>query len=66
MKDTIADPVVSYVAVLDELFAARARGPLDDETEARFATAMNDWRAVMTTSQEADLELLIGERLKPA
>lgn len=66
MKDTIPDPVVSYVAVLDELLAARARGPLDDETEASFATAMHDWRAVMTTSQEADLEPLIAERLKPA
>jgi diadenosine tetraphosphatase ApaH/serine/threonine PP2A family protein phosphatase len=66
VKDTIPDAVVSYLEVLDELLAARARGPLDDETEARFSTLMNDWRAVMTTSQEAELEPLIAERLKSA
>jgi hypothetical protein len=63
VKDAIPDPVASYVGVLEELLAARARGPLDDETEARFATAMSDWRAVMTTSQEAELEQQIAERL---
>jgi len=66
MTDTIPDPVASYLVVLDELLAARARGPLDDDTEERFICALSDWRAVMTTSQEAELEPLIAERLKPA
>lgn len=66
MSDTIADPIASYLGVLDELFAARARGPLDDETEARFSTALNDWRGVMTPAQEAELAPLITERqLRP-
>lgn len=66
MKDTIPDPVASYLAALDELLAARARGPLDDDTEERFVVGLNDWRAVMTTSQEAELELLVAERIKRA
>jgi hypothetical protein len=66
VKDTIPDPVASYLSALDELLAARARGPLDDDTEERFVVALSDWRAVMTTSQEAELELLVAERLKPA
>lgn len=54
MSDTIADPVASYLGVLD------------DETEARFSTALNDWRGVMTPAQEAELEPLITERqLRP-
>jgi hypothetical protein len=66
VKDTIPDPVVSYIAVLDELLAARARGSLDDDTEERFVVALNDWRSEMTPEQEAELEPLIAERLKPA
>lgn len=66
MKDTIPDPVVSYLAVLDELLAARARGTLDDDSEERFVVALNDWRGEMTPEQEAELELLVAERLKPA
>lgn len=64
MKDTVPDLVASYVGVLDELLAARARGPLDDETEAHFVTILNDYRSVMTTSQEAALEPLVEQRLK--
>lgn len=66
MTDTIPDPVVSYLGVLDELLAARARGTLDDDTEERFVVALNDWRGEMTLEQEAELEPLIAERLKPA
>jgi len=66
VKDTIPDPVVSYLAVLDELLAARARGTLDDDSEERFVVALNDWRGEMTPEQEAELELLVAERLKPA
>ena len=66
MKDTNPDPVVSYLAVLDELLAARARGPVDDDSEERFVVALNDWRGEMTPEQEAELEPLIAERLKPA
>ena len=66
MKDTVPDLVASYVGVLDELLAARARGPLDDETEAHFVTILNDYRSVMTTSQEADLEGQIAEKVKLA
>jgi diadenosine tetraphosphatase ApaH/serine/threonine PP2A family protein phosphatase len=66
MTDTIPDPVASYLVVLDELLAARARGPVDDDDEERFVVALNDWRGEMTPEQEAELEPLIAERLKPA
>jgi hypothetical protein len=63
MNGATTDPVVSYLAVLDELLAARARGSLDDDIEERFVVALNDWRGEMTPEQEADLEPLIAERL---
>lgn len=66
MTDTIPDPVASYLAGLDELLAARARGPLDDDTEEAFVCALHDWRETMTPEQEAELELLVDERLKRA
>jgi len=63
MNGATTDPVVSYLAVLDELLAARARGSLDDDTEERFVVGLNDWRGEMTPEQEAELEPLIAERL---
>ena len=66
MKDATPDPVASYLAVLRELLAARARGSLDDDTEERFVVALNDWRGEMTPEQEAELEPLIGATCKEA
>lgn len=66
MTDAIPDPVASYLAALDELLAARGRGTLDDDTEERFVVGLNDWRSEMTIEQEAELELLVNERLKRA
>lgn len=64
MENAQPKPVASYLQVLDDLLEARQRGPLDDETEARFATALNDWRLAMTPSEEAELDSLLEERLK--
>lgn len=60
----MTDAVQKYVGILDELLAARARGPLSDDEEAAFVTALNDWRHEMTPEQEDQLEQLVDERIK--
>ncbi len=53
-----------YLGVLDELYAAQARGPLSDDEHATFCIAMNDWREQMTAEEEKQLEQLVLERIR--
>ena len=64
MNEARPDPVASYLGLLEELLAARARGPVEDNTEEDFVIALNDWRGEMTPEQEAALEPLVEQRLK--
>lgn len=51
-----------YKELLDELLSKRASGELDDATEAKYATALNDCRKNMTSKQEASIESLVASR----
>ena len=63
MKDATPDPIASYLAVLEELLALRANGPIDEDEDERLTVALNDWRSAMTVEQEAELEPLVAARL---
>jgi hypothetical protein len=66
VNDSSPDPIASYLAVLEELLALRANGPIDEDEDERLTVALNDWRSAMTVEQEAELEPLVVARLVPS
>lgn len=53
-------PAESYECIMRELLRRRAKGPLDQDTEERYAVMLSDYRAQMTNEEQAEIEKKIA------